>query len=622
MKVRRLQTRFLLAGCLLIAATVLSGLGSALTFARLSAVVDDTLRESQATIDLTALLAGSLEREDDALLLSLSGELEGARLQLAAQRRQFDQAYGRLLPLLCDADEKGAAAALREHADAYRAAGDELLGAAGQPDALRQYHQRINPALRQAVADCEKIRESNFRAMQQAGVGARDAARRATALVAGVCVAAFALTAAVLLLLARTVLGPIRELTASVDALRQGDFGRRVVPASADELGQLAEGFNRMAEALADYKSSSLGELLQAKHTLEATLAALPDAVIVIDPAGQIVTLNPPACAVLRSTGRGEVNRIEQLPLSAEHREAVRDALRGHGSVPPRTSFDRTVRVSLNGGTRKYLLKTVPIPEFNPKQFGAVVVLDDVTEVARLDELRSELVGVASHELKTPLTTLQMNLLLLGERAENFTPRQREMLAAAALGCEELGATIDELLDLTRIEAGQLRLNQAPVDVCELLREVLTPLQARFADAQIAVQLLPERQPAVIWGDPARLRNVFANILTNALKYTPRGGRVTVRVTSRQIAPADARDHLQIAVTDTGPGIPEEFRERVFEKFFRVEHYRPDGPGVRGTGIGLYLCRQIVAAHGGSIRCEPGDGGIGTRIALEFDAIE
>src|SRR5207253_3027529 len=101
-------------------------------------------------------------------LLSLSGEPESARRQLAAQRRQFDEAYGRLLPLLSDADEKGAAAALREHANVYRAAGAELLGAAGRPDALRLYHRRVNPALRQAVADCEKIRESNFRAMRQA----------------------------------------------------------------------------------------------------------------------------------------------------------------------------------------------------------------------------------------------------------------------------------------------------------------------------------------------------------------------------------------------------------------------------------------------------------------------
>jgi NtrC-family two-component system sensor histidine kinase KinB len=619
MKIRRLRTRFLLAGGLLVVVTLASGLWSGLTFARLSAVVDDTLRENQETIDLTALLAGTLERADDALLLALSGEPEGARKQLVAQRRRFDEDYGRLLTRLREPAEQVAATALRDDVAAYQAAGDGLLYAAGRPGAWDRYHRQVNPALRRAVADCARIREVNYQSMRQAGVRARDEARRATFLVAGISAAAFALTAAVLLVLARAVLGPVLGLTAGVDAVRRGDFCHRVVPASTDELGQLAEGFNRMAEALADYRSSSLGELLQAKHTLEATLAALPDAVIVIDPAERVVTLNHPAREVLGATADGEDCRVEQLPLATEHRAAVRAALRGQASIPTRTDFNGAVDVPGRGGPSKYLLKAMPIPEFAPRQAGAVVVLDDVTEFARLDELRSELVGVASHELKTPLTTLQMNLLLIGERADNLTPRQREMLAAAAVGCEELAGTIDELLDLTRSEAGQLRLNPGPVDVAALVERTLEPLRPRFADADIALHSETELRPALVQGDAARLRTVIANLVANALKYTPHGGCVTVRVASGQFAGEGAGGAVQIAVTDTGPGIPEEFRERVFEKFFRVEHQRPAGAdGMRGTGIGLYLCRQIVAAHGGRIWCEPGPGGRGTRFAVEL----
>jgi NtrC-family two-component system sensor histidine kinase KinB len=118
-----------------------------------------------------------------------------------------------------------------------------------------------------------------------------------------------------------------------------------------------------------------------------------------------------------------------------------------------------------------------------------------------------------------------------------------------------------------------------------------------------------------------RLGVVFTNLLTNALTYTPRGGMVSIQVTLQQDTTGEGQGLLQIAVTDTGLGIPAEFHERVFEKFFRVEHHRGGGSdGWRGAGIGLYLCRQIIEAHGGSIWCEPGDDGRGTRIAALLTA--
>jgi NtrC-family two-component system sensor histidine kinase KinB len=263
----------------------------------------------------------------------------------------------------------------------------------------------------------------------------------------------------------------------------------------------------------------------------------------------------------------------------------------------------------------------VPIPEFRTGEFGAVVVLYDVTDFARLDELRMELVGVASHELKTPLTTLRKNLLLLGEDASNLSPRQQEVLSTAIAGCQQLANTIDELLDLTRIEAGQLRLSNEVIDLYGVIDRAVASMHQRFEDAEIELRLDRQCPSAMVRGDPVRLGMVFTNLLSNALKYTPHGGRVWIRVASLQNAAAGGNPLLQIAVTDTGPGIPNAFRERVFEKFFRVEQHQENGEGgTKGAGIGLYLCRQIVDAHRGKISCEPGESGLGTRIALVIPA--
>ena len=617
MKGKRLQARFVFAGCLLVAATVGSSLWSALTFVRLSTSVDNTLRESQATIDLSAELHSSLEREDDALLLFVSGDVEKARRDLEAERRRGDLGFERLMRLVGEGDEQALAVQLRQHIDRYRAAGDDLLARGDRNGGLEAYHRKVNPLLRQAVGGCDQLREANFRSMQQTGVRARDEAARGTRLVVVISVLTVALGVGVAVWLARSVLGPVQELTASVEGIRKGDFDRRVRHNSADELGQLGEGFNRMAEALSEYRRSSLGELLAAKTTLEATLNALPDAVLVFGPDGELAAANPPARHILAGKRASSATRLADIPFSDDQRTAVADALAGRSPAVRRLDFGRTFNVVLDGQPRRFLVTAVPIPEFTPGRYGAVVVLDDVTEFARLDELRSELIGVASHELKSPLTALRMNLLMLGEGAGGMSERQRELLAAAVAGCEELGLTIEELLDVTRIEAGQLRLNVAPVDPAAVLAAVQRSMQTRFDDAGVRLVVVPEAKPVLLRGDPARLGSVFANVLSNALKYSPAGSVVEVRLSSRQNAQVGAADSLQVAVSDQGPGVPVEFRERVFEKFFRVEHHAGDrGESVRGTGIGLYLCREIVKAHGGTITCEPGDGGRGTQFVI------
>jgi two-component system, NtrC family, sensor histidine kinase KinB len=621
MKVRRLQTRFFLAGCLFVITTVVCGIWSAWTFARLSAVVGDTLRESQKTTDLTAVLASILEREDDALLLAVNGDVERARHELVVQRQRFDAGYARLAGFLSEPEERDTAAALRRHVDAYRSAGDVLLTVVGQPDAGKYYHEQVNPALRQAVADCAKIRELNFSSMQLAGVRARDEAKRATMLVASISAGALMISTLVAVLLARMVLRPVRELTTSVEALRLGDFERRVRVSTVDELGQLAEGFNRMAEALAEFRRSNLGEVLRAKETLEATLAALPNGVIVIDPDGRIAAANALARSVLQATGTAQAERSGDLPFPPHSLWALRAALQGERTLETGAELSRAFSVSLNDRQRKFLLMVVPIPEFSVGRCGAVAVLYDVTDFVRLDELRTELIAVASHELKTPLTTLRMNLLLLGEGADNLTLRQQEILATAVLGCQELASTIDELLDLTRIEAGQLRLDREMVDLWAVIEQSVGAMRPRYEDAGIVLQLKRDCERAIVHGDAVRLGVVFTNLLTNALTYTPRGGMVSIQVTLQQDTTGEGQGLLQIAVTDTGLGIPAEFHERVFEKFFRVEHHRGGGSdGWRGAGIGLYLCRQIIEAHGGSIWCEPGDDGRGTRIAALLTA--
>jgi NtrC-family two-component system sensor histidine kinase KinB len=607
-----------LASGLLLVMTVASGAWGLFALVRLGEAVDATLDESEETIALAASLATAIEREDDALLRIATAKANPAGSGLQALRTRFDEALARLSPFLSEPAEKSTLASIRRNVDIYRAAGDRMIASPIRQDAWEIYHVDVNPALRDIVAECNRVRELHFRSMRQTGILARDRAWQAAAVLGTILAAAVAVSVLVASRLARAVVPPVLDLTRSVEALSRGQFQRRVSVTSADELGRLAAGFNQMAETLAEFRRLNLDEVIRAKETLETTLAALPDAVILLDPEGQIVAANPAASKVFTALGRaGAARRVEDLPLSPDGLDAVRGQLSGNRASTIRPDLNRVVGVVLNGQETKLLPTVMPIPEFSQGRPGAVVVLYDVTEFARLDELRSEMIAVASHELKTPLTTLRMNLMLMRERTGELSPLLREIVATAVLGCEELAATIDELLDLNRIEAGQLRLNLDRVDLLALVGHVADKFLPRFVENDVQLDFVRGCDRAVVEGDAPRLSVVLSNLLTNALKYTPADGRVEIAVRARSGGPVKERS--QITVTDTGPGIPPEFRERVFEKFFRLEHLiSQQAEGAQGVGIGLYLCRQIVVLHGGSLHCEPGTGGLGACFVIEL----
>ncbi|AKU93137.1 sensor histidine kinase [Vulgatibacter incomptus] len=599
----RLGSRFLLAAGLLVCTTVATGVFTVMALSRLTVTIDDTLRASDETTSTIARLAGGLEREDDALLLAL--DTRGTRVPLEAQRAEVDEALHALRSVATSEAETALADSLSRSIAAYRRAGDGIASAGDDPLAL--YRERANPLLRKAVIETGRLRALHFEAMGRVAAVAGEEARRATRIVFAIALAAFGISALIALHLARIVIRPLRALSHGADEIRRGNFGERLPVQPGDELGDLAETFNRMAEELASFRATNLGEVLRAKRTLEATLGALPDAVLLVDSQKRVVARNPAAQALL-----GEAGRLDELPIpDSAKREVERAIDEVQGSTPP-VDLGSAIPLASSGEAQRFLPRMLHVPELFEGAGGAILVLSDVTELARVDEMRAELVAVASHELRTPLTTLRMTLLMLEEGAAALSDRQRELVSTSVLGAAQLASTIDEYLDLTRIEAGQLRLDREPIEPAALVRDAIARAATLAADSGVRLETaIPDRLPLVV-GDGARLRLVLDNVLSNALKYTPWGGRVAIEA-------AEEDGAIRIGIADTGPGIPAEYSERVFEKFFRVEHHLPNRErGGRGAGIGLYLCREIVGLHGGTIRCDEAPGGSGTRFTVRI----
>ena len=274
--------------------------------------------------------------------------------------------------------------------------------------------------------------------------------------------------------------------------------------------------------------------------------------------------------------------------------------LAGKGPYVPR-GFDEAVKVEGSEGSRRLLPRASPLYSEEGAITGATIVLQDVSRLMRFDELKNDLVATVAHEFRTPLTSLRMAIHLCAEEtAGPLTEKQADLMFAARQDCERLQSIVDDLLDLSRIQSGRLELSCGSVAPKDLVKTVLDEHRSHAGAAGIdlvgtAGEHLPE-----VRVDRERVQLVLSNLVANALKHTPRGGSVAVTA-------VEGEGFVRFEVRDTGPGIPPEYHDRIFEKFFRV----PGAPA-DGVGLGLYLAREIIEAHGGRIGLESAPG-VGSR---------
>jgi signal transduction histidine kinase len=472
-------------------------------------------------------------------------------------------------------------------------------------------NRSLEDAYREVERVARAIHDLNENQMQRASRDARDTARTSVALfAAGLAVAALIAPLAVWWL-QRTILGPIRAVTEAATAIGGGQLHLIVPVTGRDEVGRLAEAFNAMTAKLRAYRQTNTERLLRARETGQATIDSFADPVVVIDTLGRIESANPAAQRVLGVRPPPDGAPREPWVPPEALRSAVADALRQQRPVLAET-FDRAVTFRLDGEDRVYLPQLRPIRSPTGEPLGAAVVLNDVTRFRLLDRLKSDWVATVSHELKTPLTSVRLAVhVLLEEVVGPLEPKQVELLVEARESTERLLKLIEHLLSLARLEDGREQLDLRPADPAELLRAAAEDVAARAEDKRIGVVVDAAPSLPSISVDSVRLGRALNNLLDNAVTYTAPGGTVTLAAAPT----ADGR--VRVSVGDTGIGIPPEHLPHVFDRFFRV----PGRDGTPGTGLGLAIVREVVAVHGGEIRCES-EPGRGTTFHITLPAAE
>ena len=402
-------------------------------------------------------------------------------------------------------------------------------------------------------------------------------------------IVALAATLMAYLGLSRGLLRPLKSLTASIKQIGEGNLNQNVPVVSHDELGALAYSFNQMASQLRQYQSNTSVELLRLNETIRATLASFPDPVFVLNSEGSVDFRNPAADQLAVKLLFAGVTR---LPAKVDEKvEEVRAS--GKDYLP--AVFAEAVKFHLDGQDTYFLPRIVQLRTEKGVTFGVAVILENVTRMLLLDDVKSNLIATVSHELKTPLTSVRMALYLLDEKTVGpLNEKQGELTAAAKEDADRLLRTLNDLLDLARLERGS-----APLQVMEITpADLVTSAERATRDVVQAGGFVLKTDVApnlpTVPVDRQRIAYVFTNLITNATKYSPSAGEIKVSAQTGQTRAG--KPCVRFSVKDQGPGITPEHQDHIFERFYRVP-----GTNKSGAGLGLSIAREIVAAHGGEI---------------------
>jgi len=409
------------------------------------------------------------------------------------------------------------------------------------------------------------------------------------------------LGAIVSFLLAKSICKPIIALTGASKIIADGDLEHRVTVETNDEVGELARTFNDMAVKLKKSYTNlekNLEELATEKELLSITLGGMSEGLIAVDIDKRIILFNEVAenlCGWKFKEVEGKlvdevfqiINEQTEEPLENPIEKALQSKEAECG-----TQYD--VLVSRDGSRCPVYVSAAPIRKTEGEVVGVVMVFRDVSYERELDRMKTDFVSSVSHELRTPLTSIKAYTETILNDKDMPEETRWNFMDVISEETNRLANLIEDLLEVSRIEAGTAKIELDTVDVTAIIEKVLTALKPLANKKNIELETHISNELPQLPADESKIESVITNLINNAIKFTPENGRVSISVET-------ANDQMSIRISDTGMGIPAEALPKIFNRFYRV--YRP-GKQIQGTGLGLSIVNKIVEMHNGRIEVE------------------
>lgn len=393
-------------------------------------------------------------------------------------------------------------------------------------------------------------------------------------------------------------------VASAVEAMKKGAYDFIAKPFTPDQLRIIVKRalerrmLQKEAEFLRSERERSLRDVATEKSRVKTIINCMGDGILVCDRDSCIVLANPAASRMLSiPESRLLGNYVSQSNLHSELSKTIEDSLKTEDSAY--TSISQELSI---GNSREIFLRahTAPVRNDLGEIMGSVTVLQDISYLKELDKMKSEFIAMVAHELRAPIATVEQQLtVIIGGMAGELNEKQQQMITRAKERTRSVLTLIKDLLDFSKIEAGKMVQYKEPLSLAEVIPRVVEVMKADAAGKNIRIEILPPLSSSIIQADQNSMEGILNNLISNAIKYTPDGGRVTISLD-------DDDSFVKVSVTDTGIGIKGEDIPRIFDKFYRVKS--SDNRQIVGTGLGLSIVKSIVDAHMGTISVESTEG--------------
>ncbi len=607
---RSLKTQLVVSHFVLVLLMVVVMAGAIINFFSLGRSIDRIFRNNYKSVVAAQQMKDSLERMDSSVTFLLAGQRGRAQGQYRENRRRFLQAYGVAAHNITERGEGEMTSEIGGRFESYCGDIERMLFAA-PPMPLKKadayYFHTLEPAFIDLKQRAQNVLDLNQAAIITADVRAKAEATSASWRSIAVTAGAFLMALFFAVRMIGAILTPILTLSSEAEEIGAGNLDQHIEVRRSDEIGTLADSFNRMAAGLREARKIQEHQLHLAQRMSDAALTSLYDPVIVTDSNGRILNLNRAAQGIYGSMeklgGAQVADVVPQEEIIQELESALADCVQEE-----RASEPERVQIEVGTATRTYYPRATSMKDEDGTMLGAVVVLEDVTYLTQLDRMKTEFISVASHEMRTPVASLMLASQLLGEGAVGkLTPEQQAVAKSQFEDLQRLDRLMTDLLDISKLELGTIPPRFEIVRAEDLAQSAVRSMSAQAGAKGVGISVEADDSTLAVRADRSQISRALINLLANAIRHTPKGGLVTVRV--KRVG-----EKVGFEVEDTGTGIPSDYLTRIFEKFVQVP-----GATSGGAGMGLSIAQSIVKTHGGEIAVES-ELGKGSKFRFELTA--
>ena len=601
-----LKTKLIIGFCGLLAILLVVGIMSIRTANDFSKAIEQIIRENYDSVVACYSMKSNIDQLDRIAMNSLLEIPQDASAQSEAISLDFEKSLQFQQQNVTVSGEQALTERLTERWKIYREEFNEILKLLDSANA-RLSHFRNHLLLRsdELRNTAQKIIDINLNNMVAVDGQTRLRAIETRRTLLFLVFTGFTLAVVFILLIWPAIFRPIAGLMRSVHDIKQGNLDLVVNVHSRDEMGLLAEAFNEMAQSLRKFRRNDHARLLRTQHSTQLALESLSDAVAICSPNGEIEMANDAARRLFGLKAESTVDAS-----GSEKIKEIFSRASGELRTTQSNNPDDLVQVFQDGEELFFMPEAIPILEKETRLIGVTLILRDFTCIRQLDELKRGLISTVSHQLKTPLTSIRLAMhVLLSDKLGPLTSKQIEILSTAREDSDRLYRIIENLLDISRMESGQSGMQLHPVTAEQLVLNSVDAMRTAYLDHGVILDIDVQLGTPPVMADELRIRYVFENLLSNALKHTSAGGRVSITAQSEEST-------VRFTVEDSGSGIPEEYLPHIFEKFFCV----PEQDRRCDTGLGLAIAKEIVENHGGLIDVSS-QMGKGTRFSFTLKAV-